>query len=293
MNFIKLKNERFIMINSKFNFLKKLLFFILLIFFLQLPLYATKDIPPDIKKIITRGKLIVALKNGNYPPFFYEDDKKALIGYDIEMAQDIAKNLGVGIEYNRNAQSFADVIKLVENDSADLGISALSSTLSRGLSVNFSDPYLSPNQSLILNRILEIKLKNNNDIDKSALKIAVLKNSAYEDYIKQNITSFDELLKNTETIQYDDLEKALTDVMNGKILALYVDQIYANYIIKNRKLANIYVRRKDIDGEIDPISIVVNWRNQNLLNWINLYVKRMKYEGRNKYLSQKYLKDLK
>ncbi|WP_161597623.1 ABC transporter substrate-binding protein [Fluviispira multicolorata] len=281
------------MINSKFNFLKKLLFFILLIFFLQLPLYATKDIPPDIKKIITRGKLIVALKNGNYPPFFYEDDKKALIGYDIEMAQDIAKNLGVGIEYNRNAQSFADVIKLVENDSADLGISALSSTLSRGLSVNFSDPYLSPNQSLILNRILEIKLKNNNDIDKSALKIAVLKNSAYEDYIKQNITSFDELLKNTETIQYDDLEKALTDVMNGKILALYVDQIYANYIIKNRKLANIYVRRKDIDGEIDPISIVVNWRNQNLLNWINLYVKRMKYEGRNKYLSQKYLKDLK
>ncbi|BBH52751.1 ABC transporter substrate-binding protein [Fluviispira sanaruensis] len=276
------------------SFLLKKLFYILLVQFLFTQyLSATPEIPPDIKRIISRGKIIVALKTGNYPPFFYEDEKKILKGYDIDIAQDIAKNLGVSLEFNRSANSFADVIKLVENDSADLAISAISSTLSRGISVNFSEPYLFPNQSLIVNRLLEIKIRNNTDVDKEFLKIAVLKNSAYEDYVKNNLNNIDVLLKNATIVKYDDLESALTDVINGKILSLFVDEIYANYIIKNRKLANIYVRRKIIEGELDPISIVVNWRNPHLLNWVNLYVNRMKYDGRNKYLSQKYLKEIK
>ncbi|WP_186648800.1 ABC transporter substrate-binding protein [Fluviispira vulneris] len=274
------------------SFFIKKLFYILLIqfFFIQ---YANAEIPPDIKKIISRGKIIVALKTGNYPPFFYEDEKKKLKGYDIDIAQDIAKNLGVSLEFNRNANTFADVIKLVENDSADLAISAISSTLSRGISVNFSEPYLFPNQSLIVNRLLEIKIRNNTEVDKEFLKIAVLKNSAYEDYVKNNLNNIDVLLKNATIVKYDDLESALTDVISGKILSLFVDEIYANYIIKNRKLANIYVRRKIIEGELDPISIVVNWHNPNLLNWVNLYVNRMKYDGKNKYLAQKYLKEIK
>lgn len=253
----------------------------------------TSDIPPDIKKIMNRGKLIVALQTGNYPPYFYEDENKQLAGLDIDIARDIAKNLSVELEFNRTSLSFTDVVKLVEKDAADLAISAISSTLSRGLSVHFSEAYLIPNQAIILNRLLEIKIKNNAKIDKELLKVAVLNNSSYEEYFTYNKSNFDEFNKEIRAVSYSSLDSAITDVISGKIFAVYCDETFANYVIKNRKSVNIYVRSKIFENEFDPISIAVNWRNSNLLNWINLYIKRKQYDGKLKNLIKTHMKDSK
>ncbi len=252
---------------------------------------ANAEIPSDIKKIIARGKIIVAINSVDYPPFFYSKVVNKLEGFDIEIAEDIAKYLGVAVEYNRSASTFEDVVKLVENDQADIAISAISSTLSRGLTVRFSDPYLTPNQCLVVNRILEVKISNHTKIAPELLKIAILNNSSYEDFSKQNNEYFDNTYKNLSIVKYDSLEQAFSDVIEGKILGLYIDEIHANYIMKNKKLANIYLRKKIIAESIDPISIAINWKNPNLAYWINLYIKRMNNNGKAKYLTLKYLRD--
>src|SRR5690606_11149580 len=36
---------------------------------------------------------------GTYPPFTYHDDSNALVGFDVEIAQEIAKRIGVTAEF--------------------------------------------------------------------------------------------------------------------------------------------------------------------------------------------------
>ena len=149
----------------KLNFLK-ILFITFFIFQLTTNI-SFAEIPPDIKKIITRGKLIVAINGIDYPPFFYHTADNKFEGIDIDIAKDLAKYLDVNVEFNRSAKTFAEVIKLVENEKADIAISALSGTLTRGILVRVSDPYLIPNQVVIINRILELKISNNINISKN------------------------------------------------------------------------------------------------------------------------------
>ncbi|WP_338637433.1 ABC transporter substrate-binding protein [Spirobacillus cienkowskii] len=271
--------------------IKKIIFFFLylIILFFNYNLFA--EVPADIKKIIQKGKLVVAINSVDYPPFFYHNKHGNFEGYDIELANDIAKFLGVKVEFNRSAGTFQDVVKLVQDEHADIAISAISATLSRGLNVRFSEPYLTPNQCLILNRILEVKIGNKVKLNNDQLKVAVLSNSSYEDFFQQNILYFDNIFKTKEFIKYNSLDKILKDVTEEKILGFYADEIYANHIIKNKKIANIYVRKKIITDATDPISIAINWNSPNLAEWINLYIKKLKQSGKTKYLNNKYLRE--
>lgn len=277
-----------------FNLIKniKYLFFILCIGFLsQQPISA--EVPPDIKKIVARGKLIVAMNGIDYPPFFFHTPDNKFEGIDVDIAKDLAKHLAVDVEFNRSAKTFKDVIRLVEEDKADLAISALSGTLNRGISVRISDPYFAPNQVIIINRLLEIRINKSEKIPEEKEKLAILDNAAYEDFAEQNNEFLVNLFKNFSTVKYTSLENAFNDVIEGKILGLYVDEIYANNLLYDNKKANLYVRKKILPDATDPICIILNWKSENLANWVNFYIRRMKNNGKQNALTKKYLREFK
>jgi polar amino acid transport system substrate-binding protein len=274
------------------SFFYPFILFLTKIFIFCYPIQSFCEVPFDLKNILSRKKIIVALSSTNYPPFFYLGKDRQLYGYDVEIAKDIAKKLGVKLEIEKSGKNFLDVVKLIEKSKADLAISAVSATLSRALTVHFSDPYLLANQCLLLNRVLELKIKNDEiSFQHHNIQVAILKNSAYEEFANENKLYFGEKFKNFNFIHYENLDQAVSDVISGKIFALYTDEIHINYILNHKKNANIYVRKKILEGAFDPISIVVNWKNQNLKSWINLYIKRMKQNGQEKFLSQKYLRN--
>lgn len=72
-----------------------------------------------------------------------------------------------------------------------------------------------------------------------------------------------------------------------------MDEIYANNLLANDKRANLYVRKKIVTDAVDPICIILNWKAPNLANWINLYITRMKNNGKEKTLAKKYMKEMK
>ena len=80
-----------------------------------LPAYADEILPPDIRKIKERGKLIVAQYSGVQRGFFAFDDSKdypdrachmhmgrRMAGCDIALAMKIARTLGVDLELDRS-----------------------------------------------------------------------------------------------------------------------------------------------------------------------------------------------
>src|SRR4030095_11458007 len=61
---------------------------------------------PDIKTILDRGELIVAMTEGEQPPFYYVGPDGQLAGLDVTLARDIAARLGVKVSFNRSPKSF-------------------------------------------------------------------------------------------------------------------------------------------------------------------------------------------
>lgn len=67
-------------------------------------------IPPDIRKIIDRGKLIVAMYHGDTTPLFMHDSEGRLYGVDIRLTEEIAAKLGVKVEYDCHSETFNEVV---------------------------------------------------------------------------------------------------------------------------------------------------------------------------------------
>lgn len=97
-------------------------------------------ISPDMKRILERGYLIVALLERDNPPFFVTDEPQGLYGLDIKIARAIAAYLGVEVQFDRSAQTFDETIDAVYHLRADIAITKLSQTLNRARRVGFRAP---------------------------------------------------------------------------------------------------------------------------------------------------------
>ena len=97
-------------------------------------------------KTIQSGKLIVAT-NAEFPPYEYHDGDK-IVGIDMEIAEEVAKKLGLEVEVEDIA--FDSVILEVTSGKADVGIAGISATEERKQSVDFSDTYTTSKQLIIV-----------------------------------------------------------------------------------------------------------------------------------------------
>ncbi|HEL1640197.1 TPA: transporter substrate-binding domain-containing protein [Streptococcus suis] len=106
----------------------------------------------SLSKIEEKGTLVVAL-NPEFAPFEFKtlvDGKDTLVGADIELAKVIGEELGVEVEFS--TMSFDNVLNSVQNGKADIAISGISATEERAKVYDFSVPYYTSTNKLIINK---------------------------------------------------------------------------------------------------------------------------------------------
>ncbi len=263
--------KRYFFQKIKFLPVLSILYFSLVCF--VTPVYSRNNsYPPDIKKILDRGVLRVGIIGStNEFPFFFYDKNEKLIGMDIDMAEDLAKYLGVKLVLNRSSQTYQGVVDQVEKGEIDLGISVLSGTMSRAKKSSFSKPYIHLYEGLLVNRLKfsELKRKSNffERIDTKQAVIGYLKDSAYEYFAKR-------IFKNATLRGYPYQKFLIQEVKKGNITAGLVDEKE----IKTFALFNpndiLYIETVEIRDFQDPICIFVNYKNPHLLFFVNTYLDR-------------------
>ena len=98
----------------------------------------------SIEDIEKEGTLLVGL-SGDYPPFeFYKmiDGKETLVGFDVMLAEKIAEELGVEVEFKN--MDFNSLIGALQSGQVDMVISGMSPNETRLKQVDFSDFSKSP-----------------------------------------------------------------------------------------------------------------------------------------------------
>ncbi len=244
------------------------------------------NLPPDIQRIVNRGKIIVALVNDTVAPFFYEENGE-LVGLDPALARDIAEQMGVDIEFNRSSCTWDGTVALVENGEADVAISLVSNSLSRSKKVAFSDPYVTLNDGLLINRLKLAKFDGAEEDILKALttykyKIGVIKERSHVEVAAADYP-------NAELVIYDTFEEVIDAVTKGDILAFLSDEIDVRIWAEDNPEGSLNILsflRKD---KHDTIAFVVNWRDTHLLSWLNLYLDTIKLNGKRDELLGKYM----
>lgn len=125
--------------------------------------------PNSLSAVQKRGKLIIGIKD-NLPPLGFYDRDRNLIGLEIDIARELAKELNTKFELlplkNR------DRLSALVNNQVDLAIAQITVTTNRSRLVDFSLPYYTDSTIAIAKRSITAQALS------QPIAIAVLKNSA-------------------------------------------------------------------------------------------------------------------
>lgn len=137
------------------------------------------DIIPTIKG---RGKLIVGTSSGFVPFEMINTSSGKMEGFDIDIAQAIADELGVNLEVRD--MEFAVLIGAVKIGTIDMVIAGMSITPDRNLSITFSNPYFDADQAIVV-RASDTSI--NSPADLAGKKVAVNLETTGDYWVTDNL----------------------------------------------------------------------------------------------------------
>jgi polar amino acid transport system substrate-binding protein len=223
---------------------------------------------PEFARIASRGEIVVAVLGVDQPPFF-ERTGDQLTGFDIDLANEIAKKLGVKVRFNRDAWTFDGVVNLLANGQADIAVSKLSRTLPRAEVISFSIPYVQLHRALLLNRVKFAQLAHDRSVPEVIRTfdgtIGVVVNSSYADYV---VTNFPQA-KVVGYRSWDDVLKALNA---GDVTAAYRDEFEVKHVLKQDPTASLRLRVVTLEDLNDTIAVGVNISSPALLAFVNQFL---------------------
>ncbi|MDD5090208.1 MAG: cation:dicarboxylase symporter family transporter [Candidatus Wallbacteria bacterium] len=237
--------------------------------FLSITLSAADPVNLQIKRIMDRGRIVIALYKNDIPPFFYVDPSGKLRGIDIDLAEGIAEKLGVALEINREAASFDQVVEQVISGNADLGLSELSITLERAKRVYFTQPYFILHMAVLINHLKLTELKPGQElrdiINRPHVRIGILGNSSYEEFSREEFPD-------ARIVCYREWDDAIAGAINGEIDAAFYDENVIERTIRENPSLSLKFRSLVLADKLDMIAIAVSLENPLLFEWVRHYL---------------------
>lgn len=180
------------------------------------------EIDPAIQKIKDAGKLVVGTSTP-YEPMEYIDEQGTVVGFDIDLAKEIANSLDVEVEIID--MDFDLLIDSVVSEDIDIAIAAITINLERSEQVLFSNPYLNAGQVVVVNES-NIDINSPEDLNGSRVGVQIGTTSQQEAEKYTNLSL---------VITFSDYSTALNYLLNGSINAIVIDYPATVGLVKNNE----------------------------------------------------------
>ena len=232
-----------------------------------------------LNHVIQAGTLKVGMEI-EYFPFEYADKKGNPIGFDVEIAKLIAKDLGVKLEINDI--EWTGLIPSLQTGKVDLIISGMTRTLTRAKAVSFTDPYFVTGLCALVSKKRSPGFTSVNALNQSGKIIAVKTGTTGDLIAKKRFAK-------AQINRFKDETACVREVVNGRADAFIYDQLsIAKHQKQNRK--STYALLKPFTYE--PFSIAIRKGDYDFLGWLNLFLETLRRNGRYKVLYNRYFHDL-
>ena len=237
-------------------------------------LFSTPLLARDWNAIKTSGTLLAATE-GASPPFTYHEGNN-LTGYEVEVAEALAKKLNLKISWSEIP--FDTLISAVSKNRFDFAISSHSYTEARAQLVDFASPHYCTSAQIVAPK-------------NGALTVAALKNKSVGALQGSSYATLANKIPETKAVK-------LYKTKDASLLALSADASDpADAVISNQFSIEMFLKKSpnaDLTvGEtllIERISLIMPKGNKEVMDKINQALADLTKDGTLKRLSEKYLK---
>lgn len=203
-----------------------------------------------------------------FAPMGFRDEKGELIGFDIELAKEVAKRLNITIEFQPIDWSMKETELNAGN--IDFIWNGYTITKERQEKVAFSKPYLENSQIIVV-------LANSNVETKADLQgknVAVQAESSALDAINSEP---DFVASVNELVEFSTNNEAFMDLEAGRSDALVVDEVLARYYMRQNGQEKYKVLEEDFGDE--EYGIGLRKDETELLKNLDAALDEMKKDG--------------
>lgn len=225
----------------------------------------------SLQKVKDAGELRIGLE-GDWQPFSYHDENDNLVGYDVEVAQNVARRLGVKADITEGA--WDGLLTGLSTGVYDVVVNGVDVTEEREKTFDFSDPYAYDHIDLVV--------RKDNDTIKTFedLKGSTTANSTGSTYAQMG-EDYGAKVSNVPT-----LAETMTLVLNGTVQAtINADTSVQDYLNTTGETDLKVVDQAD---DVTEYAIPMKKGSDTLRKAINDALQDMRDDGTLKSLSEKY-----
>lgn len=245
--------------------LLKILSNVFVIFLIPLFLISCNSNENKLDKIKSTGQLVLGT-SADYPPYEFpiisETGHEEIVGFDISIAKEIAKDLGVNLIIKN--LDFSGLLDALNSGNVDIILSGISPTEERKQSIDFSNIYYTAKNVLVTSK--EKSFNSINDLNNLNIGVQI---GSIQDRIAQ------EKLKNSNIKSLLRVPELILELLSNKVDAVILEEPVAKQYLN----ANPELKITNID-ELNPSSVLgsaigIKKGQEQLLNEVNKTIARL------------------
>lgn len=178
--------------------------------------------------------------SAEYSPYEFHkvvDGEDKIVGFDDFIVQEIAKDMGVKVEYTD--MDFDGLLGALQADKVDIVLAGMTPNEERKKSVDFSEIYYTNSNVCIVAKGKEDSIKSSDDLKK--LKVGVQKGTTQADYVTGDLGI-------TNATQLKKIPDLMLELQNGKIDVIVTGKAVAQINVKNYK--NVAIGNTTVGDEV-------------------------------------------
>lgn len=227
------------------------------------------------------GRTVRVATDATYPPFEMLDKDKNIVGYDIDLINEVCKLVNCKTDIKSTA--WDGIFPALQKGDYDAVVSGVTITAERDKTMDFSDPYIEVGQ-VILVRADESRINGVNDLaDKT---VAEQRGTTNDEFA----TKLQKEGKLKEVKRFPTFDLAVKSLLNSDVDAVIIDNTSASgYMGTNPDKLKVVGERLTSEG----LGIVVREGDKELQAAFNAALKTLKENGTLDRLYQKWFVEFK
>ena len=221
--------------------------------------------------------------SAEYSPYEFHkvvDGEDKIVGFDDFVVQEIAKDMGVKVEYED--MDFDGLLGALQADKVDIVLAGMTPDEKRKKSVDFSDIYYTNSNVCIVAKGKEDTIKKSEDL--KDLKVGVHKGTTQADYVTNTLGISD-------ATQLKKIPDLMLELQNGKIDVIVTGKAVAEINVK--KYDNIAIGNTTVGDEVAETAAAAIKKSSNgvdntsFVKSVNDTIKRLQDSGdMDKYMQE-------
>lgn len=178
----------------------------------------------SLEEIKEKGEFVLGLDD-SFPPMGFRDEKGDVVGFDIDLAKEVAKRMGV--ELKIQPIDWDGKVLSLNNKDIDVIWNGLTITEERKKQIGFSKVYIENRQVIVTGADSNIETKK----DLATKMVAVQLGSSGEDALNADTETVSAV---KEVVKFSNYTEALLDLKAGRVDAVVIDEIVGRYYLSKR-----------------------------------------------------------